>query len=365
MPATIVQIDYAVVDPIIQRFQKLHDQSQTIQASLCQTMAALQAGQWQGNAANACFQEFDHVVKPAFQRLLHVLQGSVETTKAIRKIMADAEAEAAALFRGDVGAMAVGGNGAMLVQEADANTPTPTPPEPPLKLPFVQKLIELAQQLFAEWQKNFGDKVNPHPDGSVSEAEATIIFNDMANEPDIAFKYANDGCYARAHLMTYRIHERYGIPLESLEKAYIQASGTAPDTHLTVPTEYRYSDQKYDDVSSYDGIVDWGWHVAPTVKVRNNDGSITPMVIDPSLFSQPVSLETWHSKMNDNDAILNLVPYNWYTPRKGFEPISSLGKPHPNEGLVNYTHTKEELDISAEATMINYMKRCEDSGYCK
>ncbi|KPL85845.1 WXG100 family type VII secretion target [Herpetosiphon geysericola] len=361
MPAPFVQIKYEVVDTIIQRFQNLHDQSQIIQATLCQTMALLQAGQWQGTAANACFQEFEHVVNPAFQRLLQVLQSSTETTKAIRQTMAAAEAEAAALFRDDFRTIGLGGNKLLLSQE---NGEPSTLSEPPLKLPFFQQLIEWAQQVFAEWHANYGSKVNPYPDGSVSEAEAAVIFNDMANESDIPFKYADDGCYARAHIMTTRIYKRYGIPLESLDKAYIQATGTAPDTHLTVPTEYRYSAQKYDDVSSYDGIVDWGWHVAPTVKVRNNDGSITRMVIDPSLFSQPISLETWHAKMNDNDAILNLVPYNWYSPRKGFKSNEYSANPHPNEFLVNYTHTKEELDISAEVTMIEYMKRCEDSGYC-
>ena len=354
MSAPIVQIDYAVVDTIIQRFQKLYDQSQTIQASLCQTMVTLQAGQWQGSAANACFQEFDHVVKPAFQRLLHSLQGSVETTKAIRKIMADAEAEAAALFRGDVGAMALGGNGSMFAQVVDGevrskSTPTPTPPsDKPLLPPFFQKLIDFIMQAVETWQNDRADGVQVNADGSVSYADATLIFDDMANEPDIPFRYPDDGCYARAHLMTYRIHERYDIPLESLDKAYIRGSGTAPDTHLTVDTDYSYPGQ-----SSADGTVDWGWHIAPTVDVKNADGSITTMVIDPSLASRPLPLADWQALMNDTDSLVETDSYLLY------------GQNQLGEKL--YISEDFPLDLAnstSESILEEYMNRCIEAGYC-
>ncbi len=49
----------------------------------------------------------------------------------------------------------------------------------------------------------------------------------------------------------------------------------------------------------------WGWHVAPTLCVR---GPIffqsQPMVIDPSLFTTPVSESTWKGVQGDPSATL-------------------------------------------------------------
>lgn len=350
MSAPIVQIDYAVVDTIIQRFQKLHDQSQTIQASVCQTMAELQAGQWQGSAANACFQEFEHVVKPAFQRLLHVLQGSVETTKAIRKIMADAEAEAAALFRGDVGAMAVGGNGAMFAQFVDGeirskSTPTPTPPsDKPLLPPFFQKLIDFIMQAVETWQNDRADGVQVNPDGSVSYADATLIFDDMANEPDIPFQFPDDGCYARAHFMAYRIAERYGININDVDKVFIYGN-------LEAQTSFIYDQVTIggttDTSSTADGTVNWGWHVAPIINVRQGDINV-PMVIDPSLSNRPLTIEQWKTIMNDPDAITEITDHTTYGPNYFYDQAQ-----------------RSQIDGYAQDVLEDYKQQCIDAGYCQ
>ncbi|WP_110514015.1 WXG100 family type VII secretion target [Herpetosiphon llansteffanensis] len=308
MPAPFVQIKYEAVDTIIQRFQNLHDQSQSIQATLCQTIATLQAGQWQGQAADSCFQEFTHEVKPAFQRLLQVLQSSVETTKAIRQTMAAAEAEAAALFRDDFATIGLGSNKLLFSQE---NGEKPTQSEPPLKLPFIQQFIERAMQLFAEWHENFGSKVNPHPDGSVSEAEAAIIFNDMANEADIPFQFPDDGCYARAHVMAYRISERYGIDINNVDKVFI-------DGDLEAETKFIYKQITLPDGSTYpssttDGTVNWYWHVAPIIYVRQENATV-PMVIDPSLAERPLTIEQWKAIMTDPHAVTKITDHNIYKP---------------------------------------------------
>ncbi len=355
MAAEIVQIDYALVDTIVKRFQKLHDQSQAIQNNLTQTIAPLQAGQWQGAAATACFQEFEHVVTPAFNRLLHTLQSAVETTQAIRKTLADAEAEAEALFRGEFGAIALGGNGAMFAQEGgtrgvDFNAiPTPDPPaDTSLLPPFLQKLIDFILQTVETWQNDRADGVQVNEDGSVSYADATLLFDDMADEADIPFRYPDDGCYARAHLMTYRIHERYGIPLESLDKAYIRGSETAPDTHLTVDTDYVYPGQ-----SSADGTVDWGWHIAPTVDVKNADGSIITMVIDPSLANRPLPLADWQALMNDTDSLVETDSYLLYGQNQ-----------FGNKLYISEDFPLDVANSTSESILEEYMNRCTEAGYC-
>ncbi|GAA5526498.1 WXG100 family type VII secretion target [Herpetosiphon gulosus] len=346
MSAPIVQIDYAIVDTIIQRFQKLHDQSQTIQSSLCQTMTALQAGQWQGSAANACFQEFEHVVNPAFQRLLHSLQGSVETTKAIRQIMADAEAEAAALFRGDFGAMAVGGNGSMFAQVVDGevrskSTPTPTPPsDKSLLPPFFQKLIDFILQAVETWQNDRADGVQVNQDGSVSYADATLIFDDMTNEPDIPFQFPYDGCYARAYLMGNRMVERYAFNQEHISKVFIF------DTALGDGLNELRIDQQF----QYDGFepVEWDYHVAPSIMVRDAQGNLQPMIIDPSLFDHPVTIEEWKQSMNFPNATIDIRGFSWYAPNWEVTP-----------------ENQAQTDAITQERMQTYMDVCKEEGYCQ
>ncbi|WP_110514052.1 WXG100 family type VII secretion target [Herpetosiphon llansteffanensis] len=344
MPAPFVQIKYDVVDAIIVRFQKLHDQSQTIQASVCQTINSLQAGQWQGSAANACFQEFEHVVNPAFQRLLHALQGSVETTKAIRQIMADAETEAAALFRDDFGPITLGGNRVMFEQETGGATPTPTPPEPPLKLPFLQKFIDFMLKATEIWRNDRADGVQVNQDGSVSYADATLIFEDMANEPDIPFQFPDDGCYARAHFMAYRISERYGIDINDVDKVFIYGD-------LEAQTSFIYDQVTIggttDTSSTADGTVNWAWHVAPIINVRQGDINV-PMVIDPSLSNRPLTIEQWKGIMNDPDAITEIAEHTTYGPNYSYDQAQ-----------------REQIDGEAQDILEDYKQQCVDAGYCQ
>ena len=47
-------------------------------------------------------------------------------------------------------------------------------------------------------------------------------------------------------------------------------------------------------VDAGDCCIFWGWHDAPVVKVNTSEG-ITEMVVDPSLFDHPVSIQHWLS----------------------------------------------------------------------
>jgi hypothetical protein len=64
--------------------------------------------------------------------------------------------------------------------------------------------------------------------------------------------------------------------------------------------------QGYLNVNSHnkpDCLVQWGWHVAPTLQVDIN-GSPQTYVIDPSLFNEPVSQAMWKSIQGDPSASL-------------------------------------------------------------
>jgi hypothetical protein len=103
--------------------------------------------------------------------------------------------------------------------------------------------------------------------------------------PCIPFRYPDDGCWARAHEMCRLILGMGVTP----KKVWIQAS-----TRLHVDTR-----------NNPDCFVEWGWHVAPTLCVR---GSVylgtQEMVIDPSLFTTPVSKATWKGVQGDPGATL-------------------------------------------------------------
>jgi Glutaminase len=126
----------------------------------------------------------------------------------------------------------------------------------------------------------------------VSRARAAGLFAQMSAAtcspptvpaPCIPFLYPDDGCWARAHEMC-RLMELQGA---RPRKIWI-------DGFLQTPTRNHPS-----------CIVYWIWHVAPTLCVRRwwLFGR-RQMVIDPSLFTAPVTLATWKSAQGDPNATL-------------------------------------------------------------
>jgi Glutaminase len=96
----------------------------------------------------------------------------------------------------------------------------------------------------------------------------------------IPFSYPDDGCYARAHLMCIKM----------------EALGTAPEKvwlygRLVVRTPCNPNCQ-----------VLWVYHVAPILRVTDA-GRIRIMVIDPSLFSTPVTDADWKQIQGDPGAL--------------------------------------------------------------
>lgn len=101
--------------------------------------------------------------------------------------------------------------------------------------------------------------------------------------PCIPFMYPDDGCWGRASEMC-RLMIAMGL---RPKKVWIQGSLHA-DTRNN-PLCY----------------VNWGWHVAPTLCVRGRKfWQARDMVIDPSLFTTPVSQATWKGVQGDPSATL-------------------------------------------------------------
>jgi hypothetical protein len=128
--------------------------------------------------------------------------------------------------------------------------------------------------------------------GCISRRKAQQVFNTMSATscnplavppPCIPFLYPDDGCWARAHEMC-RLMINIG---RSPRKVWIQGS-------LRVSTRNNPNCEVF-----------WGWHVAPTLCVRGPGFFQTQrMVIDPSLFTTPVSKATWRGIQGDPNATL-------------------------------------------------------------
>jgi hypothetical protein len=126
----------------------------------------------------------------------------------------------------------------------------------------------------------------------ISAGRAQQVFNAMNSTscdpltvpvPCIPFLYPDDGCWGRAHEMC-RLMKGMGL---SSKKVWIQGS-------LYVNTQ-----------NNPNCYVQWGWHVAPTLCVRGPGFfQHQEMVIDPSLFTTPVSQSTWKGVQGDPGATL-------------------------------------------------------------
>jgi hypothetical protein len=148
-----------------------------------------------------------------------------------------------------------------------------------------------------------------------SMTKAQQIFNTMAATscnpltvppPCIPFLYPDDGCWARAHEMC-RLMINLGL---SPRKVWIDHS---PGHSLHVST--KNNPQCY---------VEWGWHVAPTLCVRGSKWPQTqPMVIDPSLFTTPVSEATWKGVQGDPGATLTPTDASVFWHGGGTDPTYS------------------------------------------
>ena len=107
---------------------------------------------------------------------------------------------------------------------------------------------------------------------------ALKMFQEMTVQKKIPFGFPEDGCYARAHEMAVQLEKK------KIYTAKVFATG-----------KFRVDAQK-----AARGSVTWGFHVAPVIIV--DDGKSRRLwVIDPSLFYEPTSLETWLETLTSHE----------------------------------------------------------------
>ncbi|PIK16405.1 protein-glutamine glutaminase family protein [Halobacteriovorax sp. JY17] len=110
---------------------------------------------------------------------------------------------------------------------------------------------------------------------TISLERAQELLDQALNRSDIPWSYTYDGCYARAHLMA-RMFEAEGI---HVDKAWLRGS-------LRIPGQPKG--------------MNWGYHVAPLVYVKGENGEVQEMIIDPSISKKPITPKEWAKTMEVN-----------------------------------------------------------------
>lgn len=184
------------------------------------------------------------------------------------------------------------------------------PYDPPFELPRLEPPPRLAWWRWCWWPWNWFGRYC-----CVSLRRAQQLFGLCAATtcdpttvppPCIPFMFPDDGCWGRAHEMRRLML----IAGTDSNKVWI-------DGALHTPTR-----------NNPNCFVNWGWHVAPTICVRKwwwwPFGFSVRMVIDPSLFTTPVTEATWKSVQGDPGATLTDTPgwvfsrWNGYQPDPGY-----------------------------------------------
>ena len=57
-----------------------------------------------------------------------------------------------------------------------------------------------------------------------------------------------------------------------------------------------------------EGRVQWAYHVAPILVVREPDGGVREMILDPLLFDRPVPVEEWRNALHDTPTLVRTAP---------------------------------------------------------
>ena len=149
--------------------------------------------------------------------------------------------------------------------------------------------------------------------GCVSKVHAQQVFDAMAATtcdpltvppPCIPFRFPDDGCWGRAHEMC-RLIINMGI---TPAKVWINHVGPL------LKANTRNNPQCY---------VQWSWHVAPTICVRRWRWCFfwtQDMVIDPSLFTTPVTKSTWKGVQTNPNATLTDTDWTYFWQYGGTDP---------------------------------------------
>ncbi len=177
------------------------------------------------------------------------------------------------------------------------------PFDPPFELPRLEPPPAIRWWQWYWWPWNWWCCVSMSRAQQLFDLCAATTCNPLTVPvPCIPFLYPDDGCWGRAHEMCRLIIADGASP----RKVWIDGS-------LHTPTK-----------NNPNCFVNWGWHVAPTLCVRRWRWwwwfSSQTMVIDPSLFTTPVSEATWKGVQGDPNATLTPTSADVFSRWGGYQP---------------------------------------------
>jgi WXG100 family type VII secretion target len=96
--AETIQYDYEQLNTVESKFSDLAEQARKVQQKVAQQEDVLRNGAWIGPNADKFMEVMDNQLLPANQRLAQALDKASETTRAVTKMMKDAEEESKGYF---------------------------------------------------------------------------------------------------------------------------------------------------------------------------------------------------------------------------------------------------------------------------
>jgi hypothetical protein len=137
---------------------------------------------------------------------------------------------------------------------------------------------------------------------AVTPAEAQALFEQLRDLP-LCFGESENGCQSRAHLMCAYMRDKGIVPY----KAWVVAED---GNDLRFKVDLGGTKRQ------------WWFHVAPAVLVRLPDRKTDVYVLDPALFSLPVTREVWAREMRAtrDDVVIRPYMQRWYRGMGNFSP---------------------------------------------
>jgi len=171
---------------------------------------------------------------------------------------------------------------------------------------FIETISSAIKEIREAFASDPPTPVVKRPAGAITEAEANKLFKELASQKHIPFDFPDDCCYSRAHEMC-RIMNEKGV---KCGKAWNYSHDYPGGDGLKAVTP-----------NHPDGYVNVRYHVAPTVKVHSGDGKTMDMVMDPSLFDKPVTVDEWRKRQQDDKSKIETTDDKPYFRGPGDIPV--------------------------------------------
>ena len=118
-------------------------------------------------------------------------------------------------------------------------------------------------------------------------------FENISHQSQIEFNYPQGGCQQRAHIMSVMLTKKFDIQHGKVWLFAPVAMHVHDNRTLVIPDKNQLTPNN---------VVEWNYHVAPVVQVRDGN-TINTVVIDPSInINTPLLLTDWFAAIGNSDA---------------------------------------------------------------